>query len=319
MQISKSIVVKRDEETISKVRQYWEESGFRLEPTDLTTFTGKRGTWLGTFGSLGYSKCRTKLKIRYDGGRLDCSMHVDTRFRGVVLWHRKLMELELTTFESVLLTGDRQQEAWAEYHRDSKHAIRDAVADTFGHLFRRRKPNRPMQIGGDLVFQTWTLVGVGVLASISFLLLGDGPMVWHDMADRTRSFGHALAPGRSMFMAALMGAIFAMLAAMTHKLWRNGRRCLNVERAAVKLGLDSEALQKAIELRGVKAKFIMDGEPVYDLEDITGAAILLRPVEGTEEAVLLKPVNDVNNYTDCLLLRPLKEPESENSYITSRS
>jgi hypothetical protein len=313
MLINKSIIMNWDEETISKVRQYWEERGFRLESKDVTTFSGTRGDWLSTLISVRHSHVRTKLLISHDRNRLDCSMQVDSRIRTVTLWHRRRLELELATFESFLLTGDRLPEAWDDYHRKSKHAARERALDSLRPLFGREKPDRPMEIGGHLTLGAIALLGFGSLFVLSILAVWLLILPYHVSMSQL-PMDLAVVPITS----GLLAILFFTLSVSMRRLYKRGQKCINIERAAVKLEIDPAALQKAIELRGVKAKFIMDGEPVYELEDITGAATLLRAVVGTEEAVLLKPVNDVNGSTDALLMRPLDSAEAEINHLTNR-
>jgi hypothetical protein len=320
MHIYKSMLVNWDEQTSSNIRQYRvDDCGFTLEGKGSTTFNGRRGSWLGTMMSPSLSHFKTDLRIRCDGSRLDCTMEIDTRFRSITLYQRQLLELEFATFESFLKSGDRQREAWDAYRREAIPNLRNTASGNLGHMLGRGKPDKPMQIGGDLILKTWTYLGFGVLTALFFLIWGDGIFRTLLMHVRGRPFAHHPGPPfLGGLMAVGMGALFTTLAAVMYQLWRNAQDCLNVERAAVKLGLDSEALHKVIEQRGIKAKFIMDGEPVYELGDITGAATLLRPVEHTEEATLLKPVSGMHGATESVLMRPVDTAEAEVNSAANR-
>ena len=286
-----------------KVIEYWRGRGVTLRPIKDGQLVGPRGSLWGNLGSTNIAKVITTVSIRHDNRQLECVIQLDTRFRTVFVWDRKYLGLELETFESFLLYGDLKSQLWLE-HMTAASKARKALISTA--LRRSMFHSGPMVIEGDLKLKSWITLFLAIvfsavtycmgsrLATAIYTLLGGSSERWSGVFGQI-FFG---------LMAIVMGIALFAASIWLRVLGRSSAKCVSVEEAAKRLDMQVEQIRHAIETRTVKPRFIKDGEPVYDISEITGAAHLLRPVEHRGTTELLHPVATSQSAASKNLLRP---------------
>ena len=98
---------------------------------------------------------------------------------------------------------------------------------------------------------------------------------------------------------------------------RRSRRCVSVSTLAESQHLSTKELAEG--LRGVRPRFLVDGEPRYAREDLGDVSTLLRPSQSSEE--LLLPLEFDMNLTSQSLLRPVEWKEyssDQQEYLESK-
>lgn len=100
---------------------------------------------------------------------------------------------------------------------------------------------------------------------------------------------------------------------------RRSRRCVSVSTLAESQHLSTKELAEGLRSRGVRPRFLVDGEPRYAREDLGDVSTLLRPSQSSEE--LLLPIKSDADITSQSLLRPVewKEKSSDQQeYLESK-
>jgi hypothetical protein len=112
-----------DEEARRKVISYWSERGVTFVDTSGDVLVGKRGSLWGNLTSFDMSKLMAKLTVSpVSPDTVSCVLEVNTILQGVTEWNRAYWQLELETFESFLLTGDKKEEVWLNFLKANRKA-----------------------------------------------------------------------------------------------------------------------------------------------------------------------------------------------------
>lgn len=109
-----------DESTKGQIISFWNDRGINLVENSKQELIGCRGNILGNIASYNMAKIITKLTIKVTGKQIYCEFNINTVFQFITSSNRKYWELELETFESVLLTKDYLEEQWENYKVTSK-------------------------------------------------------------------------------------------------------------------------------------------------------------------------------------------------------
>lgn len=285
-----------------RIVEYWRGRGVALQRLDDGRLVGRRGSVWGNLSSLHIAKVLTTVTVTRTDQAVECVLDVDPRYRSITKLNRTYLELELALFEAYLLTGELHPEAWVEHRRAAIKTRGELMATAHRHLYTGRGP---MVIGGDLRLKAWMILLFAVA-------LPPAALHWGPMMDQI--FG-ALIIGRSAhhgprlalfgpIMAAVFPLLFGGLGLWMLKLRKESAKCLDAEQAATRLGIDADLMRSAIQNRRIEPRFILDGEPVYDLDDLTGAARLLRPAETPTADGLLRPAVTSSTHANEHMLRP---------------
>lgn len=286
-----------------KVEAYWQGRGVHLQAVDDKRMAGRRGSLWGNLNSLHIAKVLTRVTITRTEEGIACVVDVDPRFRSISLHNRTYLELELAEFESYLLTGELQPQAWEAHRRAANKAMGELAGMALRHAYLRKGP---MVVGGDLKFKAWLTLGGALVLSPMALLWGPKLKILLDILHGHPAVLDPLA--RLLFGPVLAGLFAAMCIGMALFLLRVGRTsaaCVNVEQAAERLGMDTDGMRHAIAERGIQPRYILNGEPVYQMEEITGAAQLLRAAQTPVAEGLLLPTSATLPHSGEQMLRPV--------------
>ena len=89
---------------------------------------------------------------------------------------------------------------------------------------------------------------------------------------------------------------------------RRSRQCFALSTLAESQHLSAKELAEGLRSRGVRPRFVVDGEPRYAREDLGDVATLLRPSQSSEE--LLLPLEFDRNIAPQTLLHPVEWKEN---------
>jgi hypothetical protein len=311
MEIRRTVALPEwNESTPQKIKQYWQGRGVVLQQVDDRRMRGRRGSLWGNLCSLHIAKVVTTVEVTRTPTGLECVLNIDPRYRSVTVLNRTYLELELAVFESFLLTGDLQPQAWAEHRQAAARASVELAGMALRHVYLRRGP---MVIGGDLRFKAWIMLFfAGVLPPIT-LLLGSKLKLGLDTLFSRPTY-HFPVSGILNFLGPILaiayGAIFSTFAVWLLKLRRDSAACVSVEQAADRLGVEAERMRHTILDRNISPRFVRDGEPVYAIDDLTGATQLLRPAASPGVEGLLRPAAASQANSAEHLLRPTASDEA---------
>src|SRR6266567_2852507 len=119
-----------DESVRQRVVEYWRGRGVELRLEQDGRLVGRRGSLWGNMFAIAISKAPATVYVRCTGPTVECVMDLDSRFRGITPItpaNRSYLHLELAIFESFLLRGDLQPEAWIEHKRLASRATRELM------------------------------------------------------------------------------------------------------------------------------------------------------------------------------------------------
>src|SRR5258708_3303884 len=129
-----------DESVQQRAIEYWRERGVELRIEQDGRLVGRRGSLWGNMFAAAISKAPATVYMRCTSPTVECVTDVVTRFRGVTPItpaNRSYLHLELAIFESFLLRGDLQPEAWIEHKRIASKATRELMHMTFKYNLYR--------------------------------------------------------------------------------------------------------------------------------------------------------------------------------------
>lgn len=299
-----------NEETAEKIKTYWRGRGVELRELDETRLQGRRGNLWGNLFSFHVAKVMMTVTVSRTEEGIECVLDVDPKYRSVTVLNRTYLELELAVMESFLLHDDLQPEAWAEHKREAGKVTAELAKQTFRHTYLRKGPQ---VIGGDLRAKAKMMLAFAIVMT---------PIVWiwgpllaglfhHDF--RMPGFDRFVRFMFGPFMAILLGGIYGFIALWMFRIQRRSEKCVNALQAAEQLGVGADELARTILDRNVQPEFIKDGEPVYDMSDVTGAASLLRASASPQVEGLLRPLESSQSQIQSgeSLLRPSVPNEAE--------
>lgn len=293
-----------------KIEEYWRGRGVVLAQVGDGQMSGRRGSLWGNLMSLHIAKVLSTVTITRTADGIECVVDIDARYRGVTKQNRTYVELELAVLESYLATGDMQPEAWKQHRRTSSKASGELMGQAMRSIYLRRGP---LPIAGDLKFKAWMLAVFAVALPPIMLIYGSS---LYKLIEGVR--GRHLRPSAAAFGAALFGPVaavffgilFGAMALWMLKVRRQSATCLSVEQAAERLGVDADLMQRSITERKIQPRFILNGEAVYEVEEITGAARLLRAADLPTAEELLRPAGSTQVADDAVMLRVPAATES---------
>jgi hypothetical protein len=106
-----------------KVITYWSERGITFNDISGDVLTGRRGSVWGNLTSFDMSKLMARLTVSLAvPNTVSCVLDVNTILQGITEWNRAYWQLEMETFESFLLTGDKKDEVWRTFLKANKKA-----------------------------------------------------------------------------------------------------------------------------------------------------------------------------------------------------
>lgn len=121
MKISKKFnLPKYEDSTQQQIRSFWESRKIKFDNISENYYEGNRGNTWGNLTSFDMSNLITKLHItRDESNEISCEFDIKTFGQQITEWNKVFWQLELDTFESVLLKGDYQETEWSEYNISS--------------------------------------------------------------------------------------------------------------------------------------------------------------------------------------------------------
>ncbi len=276
-----------DDETRARAMQYWRERGVRFGASTGEMLRGRRGSLWGNGWGLSIQRFRTKLTIAHgEDRRLTCVLDVDPTLASISRSCRNFLELELATFESWLLRGDEQPEAWARLRADNRRRFNELAAQAQQRPFTRRGP---WVVGGPLGFKAAMMAFSALVVPPACLVWGPRILVPLLRAAHGRTVDSLDTFERVMFgpvMATVMFAMFGGMAVWMNNLRRGTSRCVTLDEAAAKQGVSAQELEESLAARGVQPKYILNGDPAYLPDDVDAALRLLRPASAPDGALL---------------------------------
>ena len=119
-----------------KVVEYWADRNVRFMHVSENELVGTRGSLLGNMVSPQMQDVLTTMKVEVtESKECVCVLDIATTFQIITSWNRRYWQLELDTFESFLLRGERRQAEWASYStRANKADCLTSIAIFVGFL-----------------------------------------------------------------------------------------------------------------------------------------------------------------------------------------
>lgn len=121
MKISKKFnISKYDDSTQQQIKSFWKGRKFKFNNISDNYYEGKRGSIWGNLSSFDMSNLITKLHItRDESNEISCELDIKTFGQQITVWNKEFWQLELDTFESVLLRNDYKETEWEKYNISS--------------------------------------------------------------------------------------------------------------------------------------------------------------------------------------------------------
>lgn len=151
MEISKLVSLPRwDGEQRRRAIQFWMDRGFRFRQADSDPLVARRGSLWGNLTSYDMGKLAATLTIECKSpDAIECVMVVNTVFQDITEWNQAYWQLEMESFESWLLHGDKKEAEWSEFLNGSRRA---AIEWTLScGRFGRKMPGSGGQDGQSLL------------------------------------------------------------------------------------------------------------------------------------------------------------------------
>ena len=106
-----------DEAARQRSISYWTDQGFQVKETSPYTLIGKRGNLIGNLISFDMKNLMANLAITWDEDNqlLHMSFRVNTVMQQITEWNEEYWKLEMDSFESCLLNGDKKEQTWAKF------------------------------------------------------------------------------------------------------------------------------------------------------------------------------------------------------------
>lgn len=112
-------IEKFDVITHKSILSFWESRKIKFNNISDKCYIGSRGSLFGNLFSFKMNKLMTNLYINIDdNNELICELNIKTFGQKITNWNKKYWELELGTFESVLLNNDFKENEWREYNKN---------------------------------------------------------------------------------------------------------------------------------------------------------------------------------------------------------
>ncbi|RYZ86482.1 MAG: hypothetical protein EOP04_13790 [Proteobacteria bacterium] len=109
-----------DATTKNSAMDFWSRRGMAFQSTPQDLLLGKRGHLLGNLTSFNMTKLMSNLTVTVDGTNVEAVLVVNKLGQSITDWNRAWWNLEMEIFESHLLSGDNQEERWAQFLKEYK-------------------------------------------------------------------------------------------------------------------------------------------------------------------------------------------------------
>jgi hypothetical protein len=142
MIISKKILITEwNDQFRKKIIKFWENRKIIFTNISDTKMEGKRGSFLGNLFSFNMSNLMTTINIiKNNSNELICELDINTAMQEITTCNKKHWELELETFESVMLNDDYKENEWKELEKiTKKDNVRWSIKVLFGGVSYYKK------------------------------------------------------------------------------------------------------------------------------------------------------------------------------------
>jgi len=121
MKISKVIILP-DQNCVTnqQILNFWQNRNVKILLNSKNQFIGERGTIFGNLLSFNMNRLITNIIISKNHTELICELNINTIFQTITKWNKEYWDLELNTFESVLLKNDYREQEWTEYFKKAR-------------------------------------------------------------------------------------------------------------------------------------------------------------------------------------------------------
>ena len=122
MEVAKKFVISEwDESAKQRLLSFWQDRKIKFLKIEENEFSGKRGSFLGNCFSFNMINLMTELTIVKDEQDvITCTLKIDTSMQIITDWNKEYWELEIKTFESVLVRNNFREHKWKEFNKRSK-------------------------------------------------------------------------------------------------------------------------------------------------------------------------------------------------------
>lgn len=122
MIIEKTIEIPNNDESIGqKIISFWESRDVKFNDISLNEYFGNRGSLFGNMFSYNMKKLITSVNIKIkDNNEINCKLDINTKYQHITDWNKEYWQLELETFENILLNNDSLEGKWKVYFKKSK-------------------------------------------------------------------------------------------------------------------------------------------------------------------------------------------------------
>jgi len=115
-----------------------------------------------------------------------------------------------------------------------------------------------------------------------------------------------------------VGALHSTIAFFMNRQVKRIAELATLEQASKDFEIDQDRISQAIELKGIKPRMIMNGEPLFDPADLDQAATLLRAAPPPPDEELLRAAYAAPTVSETLL-QPASEPIPHSTFRTPQS
>lgn len=121
MIIEKTIKTSEIDESIKqKIISYWESRDIEFYDISDNEYTGKRGSLIGNLTSFKMNKLLTNINIKLNDDEINCKLDINTKHQMITKYNKEFWDLELKTFENILLNNNSLEDEWKKYNKKSK-------------------------------------------------------------------------------------------------------------------------------------------------------------------------------------------------------
>jgi hypothetical protein len=135
MKITKEIRISEwNDLTRQKIVNFWEARKIRFSENSDSRLIGRRGSIFGNILSFDMNNLITNIVIkRNSDSEITCEININTIFQQITKSNEEYWELELKTFESVLLYDDYREDEWKEHVKNAKKSnIKSVIVIVIG-------------------------------------------------------------------------------------------------------------------------------------------------------------------------------------------